>query len=74
MCRPAACGGGGRGPGPWEPLIVIPYPPTAPLLALVGQVLVLENGLLRRPPMGWLAWERFRCNTDCEEDPENCIR
>lgn len=23
--------------------------------------------------MGWLAWERFRCNTDCEEDPENCI-
>ncbi|XP_036157355.1 alpha-N-acetylgalactosaminidase isoform X4 [Myotis myotis] len=46
---------------------------TAPLLALVGQVLVLENGLLRRPPMGWLAWERFRCNIDCEEDPENCI-
>ena len=22
---------------------------------------------------GWLAWERFRCNTDCENDPENCI-
>lgn len=63
--------GEGRGCGSHS---VIPNPPTAPLLALVGQVLVLENGLLRRPPMGWLAWERFRCNIDCEEDPENCIR
>lgn len=34
----------------------------------------LENGLVRTPPMGWLAWERFRCNTDCDADPENCIR
>jgi len=34
----------------------------------------LENGLARTPPMGWLAWERFRCNIDCENDPENCIR
>ncbi len=33
-----------------------------------------ENGLARTPPMGWLAWERFRCNTDCENDPHNCIR
>ncbi|OQV13663.1 Alpha-N-acetylgalactosaminidase [Hypsibius exemplaris] len=23
--------------------------------------------------MGWLAWERFRCNIDCKADPENCI-
>jgi len=23
--------------------------------------------------MGWLAWERFRCNTDCFNDPHNCI-
>ncbi|CAO1338699.1 unnamed protein product [Diamesa serratosioi] len=23
--------------------------------------------------MGWLSWERFRCNTDCEGDPDNCI-
>lgn len=22
----------------------------------------------------WLSWERFRCNTDCENDPDNCIR
>nr|CAH0113308.1 unnamed protein product [Daphnia galeata] len=33
----------------------------------------LENGLARTPPMGWLAWERFRCNIDCKHDPENCI-
>lgn len=33
----------------------------------------LDNGLARTPPMGWLAWERFRCNIDCKNDPENCI-
>ncbi|CAO2601493.1 Naga [Lemmus lemmus] len=46
---------------------------TVLLLALVTQVLMLENGLLRTPPMGWLAWERFRCNIDCNQDPKNCI-
>ncbi|XP_058164831.1 alpha-N-acetylgalactosaminidase isoform X2 [Dasypus novemcinctus] len=46
---------------------------TASLLLLVAQVLALENGLLRTPPMGWLAWERFRCNINCDEDPKNCI-
>lgn len=24
--------------------------------------------------VGWLAWERFACNTDCTLDPDNCIR
>ncbi|CAM5081093.1 unnamed protein product [Natator depressus] len=42
-------------------------------LALVACALALENGLMRVPPMGWLAWERFRCNTDCKTDPDNCI-
>jgi len=23
--------------------------------------------------MGLLAWKRFRCNTDCVNDPDNCI-
>ena len=62
----------GRGLGLWEPLTV--HPATVLFLALVARVLVLENGLLRKPPMGWLAWERFRCNIDCSEDPKNCIR
>ncbi|XP_022109391.1 alpha-N-acetylgalactosaminidase-like [Acanthaster planci] len=34
----------------------------------------LDNGLARTPPMGWNAWERFRCNVDCDPDPDNCIR
>ncbi|GFR91502.1 alpha-N-acetylgalactosaminidase, partial [Elysia marginata] len=42
--------------------------------ALLCQVSVaLDNGLARTPPMGWLSWERFRCNTDCKNDPEHCI-
>lgn len=44
------------------------------LLSLANLALTLENGLARTPPMGWLAWERFRCNTDCKNDPDNCIR
>ena len=23
--------------------------------------------------MGWMSWQRFRCNTDCTNDPEECI-
>ncbi|XP_072218300.1 alpha-N-acetylgalactosaminidase [Leuresthes tenuis] len=34
----------------------------------------LDNGLMRTPPMGWLAWERYRCDIDCDNDPKNCIR
>lgn len=33
----------------------------------------LDNGLAKTPPMGWLNWERYRCNTDCKNDPANCI-
>ncbi|KAJ6658895.1 hypothetical protein lerEdw1_019531 [Lerista edwardsae] len=42
-------------------------------LAVSSFSLALENGLMRTPPMGWLAWERFRCNVDCKTDPHNCI-
>lgn len=44
------------------------------VVVLVSVVQALENGLARTPPMGWLSWERFRCNTDCKNDPDNCIR
>uniref|UniRef100_K7E0I7 Alpha-galactosidase n=1 Tax=Monodelphis domestica TaxID=13616 RepID=K7E0I7_MONDO len=43
------------------------------LLALVAPGFSLENGLMRTPPMGWLAWERYRCSINCHEDPDNCI-
>ncbi|KAF2355717.1 Glycoside hydrolase family 27 [Trinorchestia longiramus] len=46
---------------------------TVVVLSLVSSIQALENGLARTPPMGWLAWERFRCNTDCTNDPYNCI-
>eukprot|EP01121_Diplochlamys_sp_Union-15-3_P002071 TRINITY_DN1179_c0_g1_i1.p1 TRINITY_DN1179_c0_g1~~TRINITY_DN1179_c0_g1_i1.p1 ORF type:complete len:405 (+),score=55.48 TRINITY_DN1179_c0_g1_i1:37-1251(+) len=32
-----------------------------------------DNGLALTPPMGFLDWERFRCEIDCNEDPQNCI-
>ncbi|XP_068609804.1 alpha-N-acetylgalactosaminidase [Brachionichthys hirsutus] len=41
--------------------------------ALSASTFALDNGLMRTPPMGWLAWERFRCDIDCEHDPKNCI-
>lgn len=40
---------------------------------LVITVESLDNGLAIQPPMGWMAWERFRCNINCTEDPDNCI-
>lgn len=43
------------------------------ILLLINGATALDNGLARTPPMGWLAWERFKCNTNCKEDPENCI-
>ncbi|KAH6937025.1 hypothetical protein HPB50_025114 [Hyalomma asiaticum] len=45
------------------------------LLLLLGAQYAhcLDNGLARTPPMGWLSWERFMCNVDCANDPENCI-
>jgi len=36
-------------------------------------VQTLDNGLVRTPPMGWLSWERFACNIDCDNYPNECI-
>jgi hypothetical protein len=36
-------------------------------------VLALENGLALTPPMGWLSWERFGCETNCTAHPDTCI-
>ncbi|XP_030621324.1 alpha-galactosidase A [Chanos chanos] len=43
-------------------------------LALICSVQSLDNGLALTPTMGWLHWERFMCNIDCDMDPQNCIR
>lgn len=33
----------------------------------------LDNGLALTPPMGWLSWVRFGCETDCVKHPLTCI-
>ena len=39
----------------------------------VGVVVDARNNLSRTPPMGWMSWELFRCDVDCDTDPEECI-
>ncbi|KAF5274042.1 hypothetical protein FQR65_LT04440 [Abscondita terminalis] len=36
-------------------------------------IFALDNGLALTPPMGWMSWQRFRCLTDCELYPDDCI-
>ena len=43
------------------------------LVSLFSKALPLDNGLALTPPMGWMAWERFRCSVDCETDPDDYI-
>ncbi|CAH2042586.1 unnamed protein product, partial [Iphiclides podalirius] len=43
------------------------------LITLLSSVVALDNGLALTPPMGWLTWERFRCITDCQKYPKECI-
>ncbi|KAL1110267.1 hypothetical protein AAG570_008344 [Ranatra chinensis] len=33
----------------------------------------LDNGLALTPPMGWMTWQRYRCITDCQKYPDECI-
>ncbi|XP_022236557.1 alpha-N-acetylgalactosaminidase-like, partial [Limulus polyphemus] len=42
-------------------------------IIIISTACSLDNGLALTPPMGWLSWERFMCNVDCDHDPENCI-
>ena len=42
-------------------------------LLFVAQTAALANGAARTPPMGFLSWERFRCETDCTTYPDSCI-
>ena len=42
-------------------------------IAVLATGYSMDNGVARTPPMGWLAWERFRCVTDCVTFPNDCI-
>lgn len=44
------------------------------LLTSLPLAVTVDDGLLRTPAMGWMSWERFRCDTDCRDDHKNCIR
>ena len=45
------------------------------LLFVVSSVASVSarNSLAKTPPMGWMSWELFRCDVDCEKDPDMCI-
>lgn len=46
------------------------------VLTLAGSAAALgpgPNGLALVPPMGWMSWEIFRCETDCAKFPTKCI-
>ena len=42
-------------------------------LSTRSPVSALDNGLARTPPMGWMSWTRFACETDCARYPNECI-
>lgn len=35
------------------------------LLGCESEAFALDNGLALTPPMGWMTWQRYRCETDC---------
>lgn len=43
------------------------------LLAASVHLLEARNSLSRTPPMGWMSWVAFGCNTDCSTDAGSCI-
>lgn len=43
------------------------------ILFSINLNVALENGVARTPPMGWLSWVAFWCETDCDKHPLTCI-
>eukprot|EP00934_Nitzschia_sp_Nitz4_P001959 Nitzschia sp. Nitz4//scaffold88_size82704//3250//6228//NITZ4_005279-RA/size82704-processed-gene-0.62-mRNA-1//-1//CDS//3329559455//1959//frame0 len=43
------------------------------VLVWLGEIHALNNGLALTPPMGWLSWERFGCQLDCNRFPDTCV-
>ena len=43
------------------------------ILLFLSTYVAARNNLARTPPMGWMSWEIFRCETNCTEHPETCI-
>ena len=41
--------------------------------SLTSPEVVPDGGLSKTPPMGWMSWEIFRCNVDCQKEQGNCV-
>ena len=42
-------------------------------LACAACAAAQKPSLAMTPPMGWMSWEVFRCETDCAKNPDACI-
>lgn len=45
----------------------------AVLAAIQPEIRGLDNGLAKKPPMGWLSWVAFYCQVDCKTHPLKCL-
>lgn len=49
------------------------------LLVVLNSTSAIRSGARKnnrpamKPPMGWLNWERFMCETDCQKYPRGCV-
>ncbi|XP_022115515.2 alpha-N-acetylgalactosaminidase [Pieris rapae] len=43
------------------------------LFLLFGKASLLNNGVARKPPMGWMSWGYYLCSVDCEKYPRKCL-
>ncbi|KAI2798023.1 hypothetical protein BLOT_013935 [Blomia tropicalis] len=43
------------------------------IIALFSTGYGWNNGLLLKPPMGWMSWMKYACNIDCKRYPHECI-
>ncbi|CAH1641844.1 unnamed protein product [Spodoptera littoralis] len=43
------------------------------LIFSLDKVDLLENGLARTPPMGWMSWGYYMCGVKCEDGEEKCL-
>lgn len=43
------------------------------LIFSLDKVDLLENGLARTPPMGWMSWGYYMCGVKCEDAEDKCL-
>lgn len=44
------------------------------LIFSLDKVDLLENGLARTPPMGWMSWGYYMCGVKCEDAEDKCLK